>query len=202
MPSGMTSKIYEGKEETLESYILKCAHQFGGLMHTRDDGFDAPVRLRESYTSYYDRKIKSLREELTRYQQMTLDDAKKQIQEHYEEELTRYNRRVKEKLEVKERYTTMLEKVQAWEPPTDEHLSLKNDAVKQLEDSIHFDCSTAYMSVPKKPLEGEAQQWLENQKYRLVEQIQSYKDDKQSDQEKVASNNKWIKDLLDSLGGK
>ena len=44
MPTGYTSKIYEGKENvTGKSFIMDCARGFGACISMRDESSDTPI---------------------------------------------------------------------------------------------------------------------------------------------------------------
>ena len=80
--------------------------------------------------------------------------------------------------------------------PTSEHKGLKDYAIKQIQDSINFDCNTSYYEDVKK-------ETVEEYKARKINGFESdllYHTKK--NQEEIDSNNQknsWIKQLRDSL---
>lgn len=57
MPSGYTSDIYHGKDVTFKEFALKCARNFGALMHMRDESLDTPIRLKNLEDSYHKNEL-------------------------------------------------------------------------------------------------------------------------------------------------
>ncbi len=56
----------------------------------------------------------------------------------------------------------MLEKVNAWEPPTEDHETFKDLMISQIEETIDFDCSSTY-NAPEKKEKPSMQQWYVGQ---------------------------------------
>lgn len=72
----------------------------------------------------------------------------------------KYNAESKEEREsLSERYNTVLKKVEAWKIP-EEYSSLKNLMLKQLKESIDFDCSPY---TPYKEEKIPVEEWIELQ---------------------------------------
>lgn len=199
MPSGLTSKIYEGKPITMEEYILKCARQFGGFMHMRDEDYNAPFIPRKVDLAYFDNNIARAKEQLEHYKSLTVEEVEQEVEEDYKFALDRHHDRVNKSLEILKRYDSMLEKVIAWEPPTAEHLNLKDFAIKQIQESIEWDCDIVKMSYPVKE---SADVWLKNSIDGAQRTLDHYIKRKEEEIKNVESANKWVYDLLESLGGK
>src|SRR5690606_7429142 len=97
MPTGYTSPIYEGEDISGEDFILSCARQFGGLIHMRDEPSDAPIRLRDMDTKYYDNKIKEAKCKIEELKRMSAEDIEREIEESHQFMVARYYEQLEEK---------------------------------------------------------------------------------------------------------
>ena len=197
MPTGITSDIANGKTVSVNDFILECARQFGGLMHMRDAPPRTPIKLREWDKDYYDRRLDTATEELNRFSKMSPEEAQRLVDEHHKEELERYRTKLKDKAELEKKYMKMMRQVAAWEPPTEEHHKLKEFAINQLKESVKWDCSTSYMTEPKKL---SAAEYIEMKISSAKRDIEIITKSRQDEKKRVDDNNKWVTDLLDSLG--
>lgn len=197
MPTSYTDEIYRGKEVSGEDFILRCARQFGGLMHMRDEPLDTPITYREPDLSYYDKRIKEATEQARKYHRVSREEVEKEIDKTHKEMVETYHRRVRENAELESRYRIVLSEVQTWNPPTPEHEELKEFAIKQLEDSIEFDCSARHLVAPKKP---DVDEYIAEMIESAEESREYYVKEKKEEIERVNAANKWIDELLISLG--
>ena len=198
MPTGYTADIQN--DISFEEYALGCARAFGACIEQRDDNAgDDP--LRDMQLSYYKEKLPKALAFLGYLQ--SLDDAQQEEfgNEERNNEIARIRGKLDEAEALKVKYEQMLDKVKGWEPPTPNHVNLKDFMIKQIVESIVFDCDTSYYTkalqsaVTKTPLDFYQQaikdaEWdcehieneLNNTKYR------------------TEAANAWIIDLYKSLG--
>src|SRR5665213_2401224 len=64
MPTGYTSKLYEGKDQSFNEFVMRCARAFGALITMRDDPSDAPIPDEFTADSYYSERIATTTREL------------------------------------------------------------------------------------------------------------------------------------------
>ena len=130
---------------------------------------------------------------------MTIEEAKIITEREYEENI-KYNKEQHEIYKnLKERYLNVLSDVLQWQPPTEDHVELKNFAIKQLENSIKFDCDgkekfyslDVEKETPEEYIKRNIDSCLRNIKYHSEEYKKEVK--------KTLSRNKWIKELRESL---
>lgn len=199
MPTGITSNLYAGKPETFENFMLKCARQMGALMHMRDDSYDAPIRHREP-SDYHAKALVKAKEELAKWESMTVAQAILRLEENQKEDIERYQREIQKRKEMLERYNDMLLKVEAWQPPTPEHEGLKQLAIDQLKQSISHDCDVSYYERSVKEKQDiDAYKYLADMVNAARESVAYHTAKAATENSHVDEANKWIDDLLNSI---
>lgn len=198
MPTGLTARIYEGKETSFKDFALLCARQFGALVHMRDEGLNAPITKRKP-TSYYLEELEDAKKALEDFK--ANPPARESLAKEWEEKLEKIKREDaesnKEASELRLRYLDMLRQVQAWAPPTDEHTNLKKFMIEQLERSIQFDCMI-YNNADKFPT---MEQYIEDglSPKHLEKEVEYYQRRWDSEVKHCEDVNKWVEDLIKSL---
>jgi hypothetical protein len=99
-----------------------------------------------------------------------------------------------ERLVFKARYEEMIEKVEAWEPPTSDHVNFKEFMLKQLRDSIDFDCR----EWDDRP-ELVSLDWRDRKIKRLERGITMAREEIVKQQERNAGRKHWVEALVESL---
>jgi hypothetical protein len=195
MPTGYTSKIYEGEEVSGKDFLLICARAFGALITMRDEDMDAPIPEEFKATDYYEKGLKEAQEKLEKYKNMPLDEAETlSLKEFIEREKSRLESLTKDTL-LRARYVKTLSEVEKWIPPTEEHRQLKDFAVEQLKGSIDFDCSLNYPPIKKLS----AQEWLKEKIDSCLWDIAYHKKEQEKETERISGRNQWINQLRQSL---
>lgn len=200
MPTGYTCGVKSGEVRDLKDYMLKCARGFGALVHMKDDGLSVVIKPKE-VNSYYLRRLNEVQEKYKNFLEMSDEEIQKEIDENHNRVAKRKVEGLKNLIIEKQRYLEMLDKVQKWNPPTENHKKLKEFAVEQLTCSIDFDCSNAVESYYKESTDTsmtvdeykniELRSYLEN-----VERCaKRYREELKS----VEESNKWVEDLVKSL---
>lgn len=145
MPTGYTYAVQEGKVTTLDDFAQSCARAF--LWQARDSEEKDLRRLVQSShdKEYYERQVEQTTKEfkhlMTLSDEQWLDVYTVATEEHEAEQ----DERIARKMAEKARYESMIEKVRQWIPPSFEHEDLKDFMLKQLEDSLSFDCGDIMM---------------------------------------------------------
>ena len=144
MPTGLTSKIYEGKKITLREFALKCAGNLSpGYYYTRNHDKDLPLLSPPvlKVDNYRQESLERAKKELERYEYLKANPS--EMQKLYDKEKTRLKLdKMAREIDIakkRERYDAMIEKVEQWEVP-ERFQSLKDYMLKQLNDSRDFDC--------------------------------------------------------------
>lgn len=200
MPSGLTCKIYSGEDLTLRGFVLSCARQLGPGYNASQHGEKelpkdkAPIL---KVGNYHEEKILEAEKELEKLESLrsNLEEAQKLYDEQYAQNM-QYNTAVSEERNViKERYNTVLEKVEAWDIPI-EYTSLKELMLKQLKESIEWDCSpyTPYKE-EKVPIE----EWIEVRIKLAKRDLDYHTKELQEEKRRVEYDNKYLKGLYEAL---
>lgn len=197
MPSGYTETLYKGEDQTFEQFAMQCARAFGALIELRDEPHaEIPEKFE---ASQYERKWLDKAIALVFELRERSDDEWAAAQDA---EIEEHNEHVRKAIalagERRVRYELMLARVRSWRPPTEEHKGLQEFMVKQLEESIAFDCSTRYL---------EEQSRLPVTEYALRKQDEATRELDRAEQawdeanERAAGRTAWVQALRNSLGG-
>jgi hypothetical protein len=196
MPSGYTEKLYKGEDQTFEQFVMQCARAFGALIELRDEPHaEIPEKFE---ASPYERPRLDAAIALVIKLRDRSDDEWAAAQDA---EIEEHNEHVRKAITVagerRVRYEHMLARVHSWRPPTEEHKGLKDFMVKQLEDSIAFDCSTRYLEEQsRRPIAEYALRKQDEAARQLDRAEQSWNEA----QARAAGRTTWVKDLRKSLG--
>ena len=194
MPTGYTSDLYEGKEQSFPEFVLSCAHAFGALVTLRDGPRDAPIPTFTANTDYYDAQIAKGNARLVEAEAWTDEEADAHAAQAHERAMREWNESAERRTAIVERYTAMLAEVQAWEPPTEDHVGLKTFMVEQLTDSIKFDGG----NYPK-PNRLHGSEFQEQEIERARRDIDYGTQHCAEEIERVATRNAWVDALRVSL---
>lgn len=195
MPTGYTADIKDGI--SFEQFTLNCARAFGALLPMRDLPNSAEIPERFEASPYHLGKLTEARNILRWYEGFSEDEARMGAANEYEQEEHNRKRRLCENQNVLECYRGMLRQVQAWEPPSADHVKLKTFMVKQIEESIKRDDSTEYLSKPTAQLSPT--EWLESKKAKALQDIEYHKAQWAEEVQRTEQRNRWLKQLRGSL---
>lgn len=158
MPTGYTSELHDG-EQTFTDFVLTCARGMGALITMRDEPMDAPIpdEFTPSMRYYLDSKA-SAEARLEALRAMTPEDIFRANQNDRAAVLAERAKEAVKRHDMRKRYEAMVAQVEAWEPPTEDHVGLKKFMLEQLHESIRFDCGD--VSWPPMPAEDPAE-WFE-----------------------------------------
>ena len=135
MANGYVHDLISNKY-TMEQWALRCARAFGALITMRDEPTDAPIPTEIKPDSYYADRVTKVKADIEALKAMP-DSVLLEQQEQVRKDS------LKSTLESKARAgdenatcQAMLEKVQAWEPPTPDHQDLKSFMIKSLTEAL------------------------------------------------------------------
>lgn len=200
MPSGLTCRIYEGSDMTLRGFALKCVTQLGaGYFATEQDNkkmplYEAPVI---PLSDYHSKRLSEAKEEMQHWIEVEKNPG--ELDRLYNEYLQKrasedadYN---KGKVELKARYLTMIGKVEAWELP-EEYQSLKDLMLKQLNESLEFDCRPYSLHEGEPPTKEE---FLKSRISGAARDIQYHTDEYKEEVKRNNELNNYLKGLYDEI---
>lgn len=192
MLTGYTSKV--GNGQTFEEFVWGCARAFGALVMMRDDPTDGPIPKAFTPSPYYDDALAKEREILGQLRQITVAEAEHSAAASYTEVLTRYEQEKQESNDLAAKYAAMIAKVEAWIPPTADHVKLRNFMLQQLRESVTWDCFE-----PPSPRRRSGSEWLTARIGDTERRITYYLKEAQKERERTDARNQWLAELRLSL---
>ena len=195
MPTGYTAKLYEGTDQSFEEFVLGCARAFGALILIRDDPADAPIPDEFTPdTDYYEKSMERDRAALDKAVAWTPDEAEQAAASAFAEKLAAWEQSQIRAAEIRTRYKDMLAAVEAWKPPTTEHVKFKEFMADQLQTSIKFDCG-GYPA----PERDTGADFKAATIARLTRSIGIDEQQIREEIERTEGRNAWVRALRDSL---
>lgn len=195
MPTGYTSDIYDGKNVSAKEFIIKCAKAFGANIALRDEGMDVEIPIYEP-SDYHIKQIEKTKENIKKLANMTDEEIQNEIEAAYNKKIEDNEKAVNRARVLENRYLLVLNDVQKWNPPTEDHVKLKEYAIDQLTQSIKHDCSTSYITEPVKETVNEYRiSRLKYENENLEYHTKSYENEVQRTNEK----NEWNRKLKESF---
>lgn len=195
MPTGYTAGVQEGTVTEFKDFATTVSRAFGARIMERDNSWDAPYEPRQLegyYVESFSKAVDKLNE-LVKVMPEEWADRFEASQQETDKSVEDQNaKRVAEK----ERYEAMLNKVQLWKPPTDEHVKFKEFMVKQLEESIEFDCKEY---TPWEPAEKTVNEYRAAEIASARKNIESYSEQINKQADTVIGNNEWMYQLFRSI---
>lgn len=139
MPTGYTEIIKEGA--TFSEFVWRCARAFGALIEMRDHALDAkiPDELKPSI-EYDEKRLVEAEAALIELQNLSADECDRRAHADFSKRSAEHEKSIASRRSLKHQYENMLDDVRLWKPPTGEHVELKEFMIRQLEESIGFDC--------------------------------------------------------------
>ena len=198
MPTGYTADI-ANKEVTFREFALTCARAFGATIDMRDESMDAPIPEEFKPGDYHSKKLVSLKDDLSKLESISAEDAKDLAEREYQENLKNHQDFISKKQELAKKYNVLLEQAQAWEPPTPEHIGLKDFMVKQLQQSLDFDCDISGAARIYSLEQKTGGLWLADKIAKVHEDIAYHTKGHAEDLAKTQSRNDWVKALRNSI---
>lgn len=132
MPTGYTAKLMEEDGVTFKEFALTCARAFGALILMRDDPLDTPIPDAVEPDDYHQKAVFAAIDELRNLESLTAEEriafGKKRLGDALRSVTA--SRTLAERENA--RLDAMLAEVEAWEPPSPDHVGMKKFMVEQL----------------------------------------------------------------------
>lgn len=196
MPTGYTADISNGI--TFRQYAMGCARAFGALITMRDEPSDAPIPDSFQPSKYHEECLQTASDRLAQLRLMSLDETELAADTAYREAVEANTTRIREKNDLRAKYSAMLAQVEAWKPPTPDHEEYHRFMVSQIRESIDFDCDTSFYE-DNQPERLSGGNWLAQQIQEVERSINYHT---RANAEEIARTNGrsgWVKALRDSL---
>lgn len=196
MPTGYTHPVCEGKITEFSDFALSCARAMGALIMMRDEPADAPIPDEFKPSDWNEKRLAEARQRLAEIEAMTPEQVATACDEYYAQQLRSHEEyEAKEEL-AEQRLSAMLEKVQAWAPPTNEHVRFKEFMVEQLTISMRG----TYRATP--PAKMTPSEWQQRQIDSLHRDIGYHAAEQAKEEERARGRTEWVKALRTSLAPK
>lgn len=194
MPTGYTAALIEEKEISFEEFVLTCARAFGALIEMRDEPMNAKIPDEFHVSEYHTVELAKAKQRLNEFKSFTPEDYNKKAREKFEQDVVDYERRLEKNGFTHRRYSEMLIKIRNWKEPSPDHEELKKFMIEQIESSVKFD-----VYEPDKPVIITGEEWANKELSSITWDIEYHTKKYQEEVERVASRNRWVKQLRDSL---
>lgn len=192
MPTGYTACVEDGSVTEFPEFAMRCARAFGAMIEMRDEPLDAPVPERMKVSTFYADRLADEKRRLTKLQAMSADDIAAAYEDHFLKETQMREQMRRERAEKNARYDAMLAKVNAWTPPTSEHVELKKFMVNQIDisrDSWEIDM----------PQRIAPSVWHRCEIHSCEQSILRYANEAKKESERGSGRNEWVQKLRESL---
>lgn len=196
MATGYTAQIKKGI--SFEDFVMSCARAFGALIMMRDEPTNKPIPEKFEPSSYHKDNIVEIEKELVKLNELNESQLTQKAKRVYNDEIASITEGVRKATDLRQKYTEMLIKVRAWQPPSNEHIGFKKFMIEQIESSIDFDCGTNYWT-KRQPKLLTGQQWLEQHRQELTRNLAYHKKEDSKEIERTEGRNLWVQQLRQSL---
>ena len=172
---------------------MKCARAFGACIEQRDDDAnDKPKLIEKTKDNYHIKRI----EEAKKWKKPT----KAEFDDYVKKQTAYYNEQIDKQNKLKASYQQMLDKANAWTPPTSGHEGLKQFMIDQLSDSLKNDCGPDYYQMELSQIESYTYEGMvSDMRASNKRDIEYHTEQLKKDNERVDTRNEWISALYKSL---
>lgn len=203
MPTGYTAYIEDGEITTGKDFLKLCTRAFGVAVNLKDEPLSVPTPEFIEPDHYYEDKYNEALEKLKSFVNMSTEDIKKEMKEKHDKEIEYYKKYVDKANSRNKKYEKVRKEVEDWNPPTAEHVNLKNFALKQIDMCMESQTTIdSYVHRIKKEFDDSdeaVEEYIKtttdnlrgNVDWRLEEWIEALKS--------VKEKNKWMRQFLNSL---
>lgn len=135
MPTGYTAKLIEDGQ-TFREFALTCSRAFGACIHQRDEPLNTPPK-KHGPSEYHIKAITDAKKRLAELSDMNNEQRfayGEGLRNAAIDDATKYRER---EIEEESRLAQMAAQVKEWNPPTKDHIGLKDFMLEQLKISGH-----------------------------------------------------------------
>ena len=204
MPTGYTADIVDGKVTTFKEFAQKCMRAFGATIHMRDESLSEKYKPRK-VDDYYIDSVKEAEEKLNKLKEADDNFFLNKVRKELKKDYAYYKEQIEKRKITKERLESILAETQKWNPPTDDHVGIKDFMISQLNETLKYDGDYSYyeeeldeilmklespidIQAIKNQMLEDAEDELKRAKERLEEEIK-----------RCESSNEWVEKFLESI---
>jgi hypothetical protein len=204
MPTGYTAGIIDGEITTFEQFATQCTRAFGATIHMRDNPLGSPYEPRTP-SEYYTNSLQSQREELERMESLTDEDIVREFESSMRDNLEYHEKGMEKDRANLEKLNSILSSAKAWVPPTEEHESLRDFMIEQIESTIKVDGDPSYHVNNIIQIKQEMKDGIDPKVYReerikeIEDRITYYEGEIQKELERCKRSNDWMDKFFESI---
>lgn len=203
MPTGYTANIIDGKITKFEDFAKQCVRAFGVAIHMRDEDMDMEYTPRVP-SDYHIKAIENLKSDISEINSSSDSDILYVEREKLLKSLEHYNKQLLEIKKNTDILNSFLNKAKNFEPPTHEHVGIKDFMIKQLSDTIDFDSNTVYYDKEIENVKNKLDNLNANdiRKTKIesyLDSIKYHENEYDKEVSKCNDSNKWVKEFLEAL---
>jgi hypothetical protein len=133
MANGLTHAIACGAATDLRTFLWQAANSYGMPAQPvpLEGMYEQPAQLLDA--------IKEAEDQIATIQTWSTEEAERQAEQHYREQLRHYHTHNQKQQALKNRYERMKSLVEAWEAPSPEHENFKSYMLKNIQESLDHD---------------------------------------------------------------
>lgn len=135
--------------------------------------------------------------ELAALARLTPEEAESEATKAYIDAEAERLKRIQKQDDLRKAYEAMLDKAFGWKVPTKDHLELRNFMIKQISESIDFDCTPFDHKKETPRLSG--QQWAANRAAELAKSLSYHSEQHAKELERAQERTAWVQALRKSL---
>jgi hypothetical protein len=197
MPTGYTACVENGA--SFDEFLWGCARGMGACVTMRDDPSDAPIPERFEPTDYHTNKLAAIKKQLDELASLTDAECAKRSLQKFTEHNQRYADFIEKRKGIAKKYRLMIEQAEAWNPPTADHVGLKEMMLQQLNLCYKDEADTSYYEsqIWTAPLDGD--EWKRQTETKLVKELAYHTEEHNKEVTRVESRNKWVQALRESV---
>lgn len=193
MPTGYTAAVVDGTETEFKDFAMSCARAFGALISMRDEPMSAEIPDEFKPSTWNADHLAEARSKLEQLRAMTPEQAEAAALKAYEDGCAAADRYDAKQAEEDRRLDAMLEKVEAWTPPTADHVQMKAFMVEQLTISKNGDYKAS------RPKQMTGPEWLEDSIKQVMKDIGYHAKAQAEEEERCRGRTAWVRALRQSL---
>jgi hypothetical protein len=197
MPTAYTAPVGTGEMTDFVEFALLCARDMDALVTMRNDPLSAEIPTIFEPSTFHQERLAEAREHLAELEALTSDQTEIRAFRDHQEKVRSNNQYCADRRRLRERYEAMLAKVRAWQPPSVDHVGMKDFMVEQLEKSIAFDCDESFRSDAPKRLDGPL--WRAAEIAKAKNDIKYHTQEWEKEIVRTRDRNRWLTQLRDSL---
>lgn len=203
MASGYSQEVLNGNVTTLKQFASVCAMGLGATAHQKDEALNTPIR-KAVVGKHHNKAIRELKSNLKDFKEVTDKQLHKDEKKALSETKEHYLKKIVLVKAAKKKCSALLLDAQLWEPPTDNHVVVKEMMIEHLKETIEFDCDLkpikeliADIDKRIKSIDPEA---IRTKQIEAIEKaIDFHEQSHKVDKDHVKQSNEWVGELMNSF---